>query len=61
MTNGDLLRSLSDEELSHKLCDLMVGCGHCIAYHKCNSWTEGDGNGIMKWLKENAEDVTDNS
>lgn len=53
MTNGDKIRSMSDEELaefidSHVPCFEFCMCDHYICKEKCKE-------GIEKWLKSEAE------
>ena len=61
MTNSERIRAMNDDELSRKLCSLQKAYGYCLGYRYCNAYTPGEGNGILKWLKESAKDVTDNS
>ena len=55
MTNADRIRSMSDEELAEWLCSLMTAecCDQrCPARDICNL---GD-NGLVKWMKQPAEE-----
>lgn len=57
MKNIERLKKMSSVELSKELCGMMKGCGHCICYEYCNWYTDGEGNGIQKWLeRESKED-----
>lgn len=51
MTNGDKIRSMTDEELQKWLCDLIPGtfcCLKCPGYFQCVDI----GSGMEYWLKQ---------
>ena len=51
MTNGEYLRSLSDEELGKRICDLFGGCNVCLASEHCSVGH----NGLVAWAKEESD------
>lgn len=55
MTNGEKLRSMSDEDLAEILCGLIDAdfCDECPAYDFCQVWNTG----FKTWLKEEAEET----
>ena len=56
MTNKDYLRTCSDDELSHLLCNLYYDCNDCAVYQLCSFDTEN--NGFKKWLTHKYENIT---
>ena len=57
MTNGDKIRSMSDEELANFLCDLFFSnaeqdCVECPARKTCHTGHTG----FIDWLKKDARD-----
>jgi hypothetical protein len=57
ITNADRIRAMSDEELAHWICKRMQSCASetCPGAELCNA-TDGLSNGLVKWLKQPAED-----
>lgn len=55
MTNGEKLRSMSDEDLAWFLCGLIDAdfCGECPATDFCHSGH----NGFETWLKKEADEA----
>lgn len=58
MTNGEKIRSMTDEELAKFFCSLRIECGLCIPWEICKKniqfYTCSQIWGI--WLKSEAED-----
>ena len=57
ITNADRIRAMSDEELAHWICKKLPGCDSktCPGAELCNA-TDGLSNGLVKWLKQPAEE-----
>ena len=57
ITKGDIMRTMSDEELAIWLCSRFDDCSPstCPGANYCNG-TDGKANGLVKWLKQPAED-----
>lgn len=55
MTNGEKLRSMSDEDLAQFLCSLIPtdNCGRCYAKDFCFLGR----NGFEEWLKKEADET----
>ena len=54
MTNGDKIRSMTDEELARYLCDLIPArscCLKCPGYFQCNV----RGSGMGYWIKQEVQ------
>ena len=49
ITNADIIRQMSDEELARMFCT-NTQCSKCI----CESYCGHDGNGFLIWLKKEA-------
>ena len=54
MTNREYLESLDDTDLAEELCD-MRSCDTCKGAKFCVK-DAGHGNGLRKWLKQEADD-----
>ena len=59
MTNGERIRSVSDQGLACILCDLVQDCYLCPGNDLCN-YADGRANGILKWLKMPEMEVRNN-
>jgi hypothetical protein len=57
LTNGDKIRDMSDEELAVWLCSRFDNCSSytCPGANYCNG-EDGKANGLVKWLKQPAEE-----
>lgn len=55
MTNRERLAKMNDEELAEALCDMTEDCEECIGTNLCK-YGDGHGNGLLKWLKDEAEE-----
>lgn len=49
MTNGDRIRSMSDQGLAWLLCDLFRDCYLCPGNDLCGH-VDGKATGMLKWL-----------
>lgn len=54
MTNREKLASMTDEELAKYVCDLDKMCSGCPGVRLC-TYLGGHANGMIKWLKMEAE------
>lgn len=54
MTNGDYIRSMTDEQLSDFLADV-IDCWHCPTYQECTD-VQGCDKALLAWLKQEHED-----
>lgn len=54
MTNADLIRVMSDEEIARFICRKTTDC-KCPGEDLC-CFGDGEANGMVKWLKQPAED-----
>lgn len=52
-TNGERLRQMSDEELGALMCRQLRVCHDCPGYDLCKLG-DGRGNGMIKWLEQEA-------
>ena len=55
MTNADLIRAMTDEELGVWICKHALSCGCCVGVELCRS-DDGIANGAVKWLQQPAEE-----
>ena len=53
ITNGFVLRKMTDDELGSYLCSL-INCNDCTGKQLC-CYGDGHGNGLIKWLKSYTE------
>ena len=58
MTNGDRIRQMTDEELAEWLADGNEPCDMC-AMEKCDLFSHCK-TGVLKWLKQEANESADN-
>lgn len=57
ITNSEMIRAMSDEELAAFICDRCNECSPktCPGAEMCNG-TDGRANGLVKWLQQPAEE-----
>jgi hypothetical protein len=58
-TNADRIRAMSDEELAEEFHAIMLGWNEWCDYHCENRGDDGCDKCILKWLKQPAEEETD--
>ena len=60
MTNGDMIRAMSNEELADFIGARITACGMCPARRRCANDTDDDCNDqIAYWLNQTAEEKND--